>query len=139
LAERLIGNCGSEGSIVVYTSFEKTIINGLAELFPDLGVELGKLVGRLVDLYQIIRENYYHPEFHGSYSIKKVLPTLVKLNYDDLEIGNGLDASAEFAYMAMGKYDSEEENRIREELLRYCELDTEAMVRLHEKMERISL
>ena len=56
LAERLIGDCGSEGSILVYTSFEKTIINGLVKLFPDLEKELGKLIDRLVDLYQIIRK-----------------------------------------------------------------------------------
>ena len=77
LAERLISDCGSEGSIVVYTSFEKTIINGLGELFPDLSEELGKLIGRLADLYEIIRDCYYHPGFHGSYSIKKVLPVVV--------------------------------------------------------------
>lgn len=139
LAERLIADCGSEGSIVVYTSFEKTIINGLVELFPDIAEDLGKLVGRLVDLYKIIRENYYHPEFHGSYSIKKVLPVLVPgLGYDDLAIGNGLDASAQYAYMSKGRYSSEEVGRIRGELKLYCGIDTEAMVRLCEELREKS-
>jgi len=131
LAERLIGDCGNAGSILVYTSFEKTVINGLAELFPDLKKELGKLVDRLVDLYKIIRENYYDVGFHGSYSIKKVLPVLVPdMGYDDLEIGNGLDASAVFAYMCRSRYSREEESRIRRQLLRYCGVDTMAMVRV---------
>lgn len=131
LAERLIGDCGSEGSILVYTSFEKTIINGLVKLFPDLEKELGKLIDRLVDLCKIIRENYYDVGFHGSYSIKKVLPVLVDdMGYDDLEIGDGLDASAVFAYMCKGKYSREEESRLMGELLRYCGVDTMAMVRL---------
>ena len=133
LAERLIDDCGSEGSIVVYTSFEKTIINGLAKLFPDISKDLGKLVGRLVDLYKIIRDDYYHPGFHGSYSIKKVLPVLVPgLGYDGMAIGNGLDASAVYAGMARGKYDEQEMEEIRRQLLEYCCLDTMAMVRLEE-------
>ena len=137
LAERLIGDCGSEGSIVVYTSFEKTIINRLADLFPDLAEDLGRLVDRLVDLYKIIRDNYYHPGFHGSYSIKKVLPVVVPgLGYDGMDIDNGLDASAEYAYMAMGRYDDEEEVRIREQLKLYCGRDTEAMVRLEGGADR---
>ncbi len=139
LAERLIGNCGDAGSIVVYSSFEKTVIGGLAEMFPDLKEELGKLVGRLVDLHKIIRECYYHPGFHGSYSIKKVLPVLVEgLGYDNMEIGEGMDASAVFAYMAKGKYDREEVGRLRDSLLEYCGLDTEAMVRLMGRLMEIS-
>ncbi len=138
LAERLIGDCGSEGSVLVYTSFEKTIINGLAELFPDLEKELGKLIDRLVDLYKIIRENYYDVGFHGSYSIKKVLPVLVEdMGYDNLEIGDGLDASAVFAYMCKGRYSREEESRLREQLLVYCGVDTMAMVRLVGEMGEV--
>ena len=135
LAERLIDDCGSEGSILVYTSFEKTIINALSKLFPDLSEELGKLVDRLVDLYKIIRENYYEVGFHGSYSIKKVLPVLVPdMGYDDLEIGNGLDASAVFSFMSRGRYSREEISRTREQLLRYCGVDTMAMVRVWERL-----
>ncbi len=135
LAERLLGDCGSKGSILVYTSFEKTIINRLAVLLPELAEDLCELLGRLVDLYKIIRECYYHPGFHGSYSIKKVLPALVDdMGYDDLEIGNGLDASAEFAYMCRGRYSREEVGRIREQLLRYCGVDTMAMVRVWERL-----
>jgi predicted RecB family nuclease len=135
LAERLIEDCNNEGSIIVYTAFEKTIINRLIELFPDISSDLWKIVGRLVDLYQILRKNYYHPGFHGSYSIKKVLPVVVPdMGYEGMEVANGLDASALFAYMAMGKYDGEQVNRIRQNLLEYCGVDTMAMVRLVEQV-----
>lgn len=77
LAEKLIGHCGSEGSIFSYTPFEKTVINGLMSLFPDLKKELERIVNRLVDICAILQRNYYHPDFHGSYSIKKVLPVMV--------------------------------------------------------------
>ena len=136
LAESLIRDCGSEGSIVVYTHFEKTIINGLAGSFPDLAEELNKLVGRLVDLHGILRRNYYHPGFHGSYSIKKVLPVVVPdMGYEGMAVDNGLDASALFAYMARGMYDREEVDRVREGLLEYCGVDTMAMVRVVEGID----
>ena len=72
-----------EGSVIVYSTFEKTMINKLKELFPDLSQELDLIIERLVDLHKIIRDNYYHPDFHGSTSIKKVLPILVpEMSYD---------------------------------------------------------
>jgi len=137
LAENLIRDCGSEGSIVVYTSFEKTIINALAGSFPDLKDEMERIVRRLVDLCDILRRNYYHPEFHGSYSIKKVLPVVVPdMGYENMAVDNGLDASALFAYMARGRYDREEAERVRDNLLEYCGVDTMAMVRLVQELHR---
>ena len=35
----------------------------------------------------LVEANYYHPDFHGSFSIKEVLPVLVpEMGYDDLAI-----------------------------------------------------
>lgn len=138
LAEKLIVHCGNQGSILHYHNFEKTMINGLIALFPDLGDELQKLVDRLVDLYVIINKHFYHPDFHGSYSIKDVLPVLVpELSYANMEIRNGSDAIAEFAYLARGKYSLAEEKKVRRNLLDYCKLDTMAMVKVWEKLGEI--
>jgi hypothetical protein len=135
LADKLISHCGNKGTIFTYTSFEKTIINGLADQFPDLAGGLQNLVNRLVDLCQILKTYYYHPDFHGSYSIKNVLPVMVpKLSYTNMEIGNGSEAVAQFAYMAQGKYDSEQEKQIKRHLLEYCKLDTLAMVKVYERL-----
>ena len=132
LAEKLLSDCGNKGSIIVYTSFEKTIIMGLSELFSDLASSLESLVTRLVDLNTIISKHLYRMEFHGSSSIKKVLPVLVPdLGYEDMDVSNGQDASATFAYMAKGKYDGEEAEKKIKQLLEYCNLDTLAMVKLH--------
>ncbi|MBA7673142.1 hypothetical protein ES703_81330 [subsurface metagenome] len=135
LAEKLLSDCGNKGSIIVYTSFEKNRIMGLAKLFSDLSSSLESLVTRLVDLNAIISKHLYRPEFHGSSSIKKVLPVLVPdLGYEDMDVSNGQDASATFAYMAKGKYDEEEAKEKRKQLLEYCKLDTLAMVKLHEHL-----
>ena len=133
LAERLISDCGKQGSIIVYTHFEKDRLKGLIELFPDLASDLQALIDRIVDLNAIISKNYYHPDFHGSYSIKNVLPVLVPdLSYEKMDISNGLDAAAIFAFMAKGRFDEDETKEKRKTLLEYCELDTLAMVKVHQ-------
>lgn len=138
LAEKLIGHCGDQGRIFCYTVFEKTVVNGLISLFPDLKEELEGIVNRLVDLCAILQRNYYHPDFHGSYSIKQVLPVLVpELSYEGLEIGNGSDAVAQFALLARGKYDNSEAKKVRQDLLDYCKLDTLAMVKVWERLEEM--
>ncbi len=137
LAEKLIGDCETEGSIIVYTPFDKDRIKGLIEIHPDLENELLALIDRVIDIKKLISDNFYHPDFHGSYSIKRVLPALIppsELSYEDMDISEGLDASATFAYMAKGKYDGEEAEEKRKQLLEYCKLDTLAMVKLHEHL-----
>lgn len=49
-----------------------------------------------------------------------------------MDVSQGLDASATFAYLAKGKYDEAESKEKRKQLLEYCKLDTLAMVKLHE-------
>jgi hypothetical protein len=68
-----------------------------------------------------------HPDFLGSFSLKEVLPALVpELTYDDLVIVDGLVASVEIARLLFvaGKIPKEEHDRVRQDLLNYCERDT---------------
>jgi hypothetical protein len=72
---------------------------------------------------------------HGSYSIKHVLPALFPynedLNYENLDlIHNGSEAMTSYADLVKKSID--EQKYIRERLLRYCELDTYAMVKIYE-------
>ena len=132
LAGRLIADLKGDGSIITYSSFEKTIISALIRTFPDLSDDLQSLIDRIVDLEPCIK-CISHPEFHGRTSIKVVLPVLVPdLSYDGLEIANGDDALVTFAKMAQGMMAAEETARKRAALLEYCKRDTLAMVRLHE-------
>lgn len=132
LAKRLIEDLKGEGSIITYSSFEKTTITKLSKTFPDLSVELQSLIDRIVDLEQCIK-CVSHPEFCGRTSIKIVLPVLVPdLSYAGLEIANGDVALVTFAMMAQGKMDADAMARNRAALLEYCKMDTLAMVRLHE-------
>ena len=135
----LLAAVPSEGSVVAYSSYEATVMKGLAEAFPQYESRLLALCERVVDLLRLIRGEYYHPEFHGSFSIKSVLPALVPgLAYDDLEIPGGLDAAASYARMIAGGAPQSDKAKIREALLAYCERDTEAMVRVFEALLSVS-
>jgi hypothetical protein len=133
IAEKLAQYLGDEGSIITYASFEKIAISKLASMFEDLREPLLKITERIIDLELLVRKNYYNINFHGRSSIKKVLPVMIKdMNYDGLEIGEGGDAAAAFAFMAMGLYDEEKIKKTKEDLLTYCAQDTFAMLKIHQ-------
>jgi hypothetical protein len=135
LVDQLINDLAGEGSIICYSSFEKTTLNGLAKLFPAKANALQACVDRLFDLEVVFKKGYYHPGFCGSTSIKKTLPVLVPdMTYSDLEVGDGETAVAVFAGMARGEITGDEAKAARDNLLRYCKQDTLAMVRLHERV-----
>ena len=137
-ARSLLKALGTSGSIIVYSSFEEIRIRELADTLPGLSGDLLALLdGRIVDLLPLIRDNCYHPEFHGSFSIKSVLPALVPdLGYGDLEIREGVVASAAYAEIVQSGTAPERREALRTGLLAYCKRDTEAMVRLFETLRR---
>ncbi|MCH7917941.1 MAG: DUF2779 domain-containing protein [Planctomycetes bacterium] len=135
LAERLIATLGSSDSVIVYSDFERHRIRALGDTFQDLSVPLQRILDRLIDLLLIIKECVYHPDFRGSFSIKRVLPALVPdLSYEGLAVADGDTAITRFAQMARGEVIGEEADRTRKDLLTYCKLDTLAMVRLHDAL-----
>ena len=132
LAESLIRTLETEGPVLMYTSYERGVIEGLAAMYGDLAADLQAIVGRLVDLHPVTRKNYYHPDMLGSWSIKAVLPTIAPdLDYASLEgIREGTEASAAYLEAIDPATTRERRETLRGELLRYCRHDTEAMVRL---------
>jgi len=131
LAESLLESLGEKGSICVYSPYERSILEQLAVAIPSLKPALSRIIGRLWDLFPIIRDHYYHPAFGGSYSIKSVLPAMVpSLAYDDLAIKEGGHAASQYYRMVFIETDWVKRATIEEALLRYCERDTLAMVEL---------
>src|SRR5216117_2274723 len=141
LARAMVEATKSAEKVATYSAFEKTRIRGLQEAVPELRAELEALEGKLVDLLPVVRENVYHPDFLGSFSLKYVLHPLVpELTYDDLVIVDGLVASVEIARLLFvaGKIRPEERARVRQDLLNYCERDTWAMVKVLEKLRELA-
>ena len=139
LAERLVEDIPMNVCAIAYnTKFERERIEELAELFHDLREHLMNIRDNIVDLMIPFNKKwYYNKEMQGSFSIKYVLPALFpndeSLDYHNLDqIHNGTEAMNEFADLPNKSAD--EQKIIRENLLRYCELDTLAMVKIYEKL-----
>ena len=131
-AETLIAQLAGAATIIVYSTFEQSRLKQLAETLPDLRPALEAILALpWVDLLQVVRSEYYHPNFHGSFSIKSVLPALVPdFGYGDLEIQAGELASLAFLEIIDAETSAERREQVRTDLLAYCGRDTEAMVRI---------
>ena len=127
--------------VVVYTAFESTRIKELAEFLRRLAGPLAALRAKLWDLNPVVEKNVYHPDFRGSFSLKRILTPLVPdLGYDDLFIVDGMVASVEIARLLFvsGRIPRAERDKTRRDLLDYCERDTFATVRLVERLGELA-
>jgi hypothetical protein len=133
IAEALVEACGAKEPVYAYNaSFERLRIEELAARFPRMMKGLLAIAERLVDLRPVAEACYYHPGQHGSWSIKSVLPTIApELAYGQLEDVQDGGAAVEAYNEAIAPGTSHERRaQLREQLWRYCRLDTFAMVRL---------
>lgn len=136
---QLIKDLDRPGDILVFNKgFETGRLNEMALIFPQHEEKILKIIDRIKDLMiPFQQKHYYSPLMNGSYSIKKVLPALVpELSYGTLAIGDGGTASATFEELYFVT-DQDEIATTRIQLLEYCKLDTYAMVRILEVLEKI--
>jgi Domain of unknown function(DUF2779) len=132
-AESLVAAIGSDGIIMVYNaSFERGVMMQMADMFDDLAPALRDLSARLFDLLPFTREHYYHPAMMGSWSIKRVLPTIAPdLDYGNLEsVQSGDMVEPVYFEMVDAGTTAERKAELEAALLTYCERDTMGMVRL---------
>jgi predicted RecB family nuclease len=141
LAAAMVRSTTPADRVVTYTSFEKTRIRELQRAVPALATELAALEAKLIDLYPVVKNCVYHPDFRGSFSLKDILTPLVpELTYNDLVIVDGRVASVEIARLLFvaDKIPKHERDRVRQELLDYCQRDTWAMVKLVERLQELA-
>jgi hypothetical protein len=91
-ARSLRGAVGDSGTLLVWSHFERSVLNTVAEELSSLGTGDKDLAawlrqsalhvpaagGRQLDLLKLCRTKYYHPAMKGSNSIKAVLDALWK-------------------------------------------------------------
>jgi predicted RecB family nuclease len=131
----LLDALGNNGSIVTYSDYEERIIKGLAKGLAKYRGQLHALLDRIKDLLKIIRGHYYNPAFHGSFSLKSVLPAILpEMSYENLEIQEGQLAGLEYLRMIDPDTQIEVKEKIKKDLLIYCGHDTLAMLKIREEL-----
>ena len=139
LVQRLVSDIPKDVTVLAYYAlFEKGRLKELAEAFPKYTEHLLAIAENLADLEVPFKhKSYYVPAMKGRSSIKAVLPALVpkmQKAYKELElVQNGGDAMNIFPLLA--SMPQEKKDRHRCALLKYCELDTLAMVKVLEKLK----
>lgn len=140
IIKALKANISEKGNIIVWNKkFEKGINADLAERHPEEASFLNDLNDRIYDLMDIFQKQYYvHEGFRGRVSIKKVLPILLpELSYNNLEIqegGTAMEAWFEKIFKAKSEV---EKQRVAENLLKYCALDTYAMYAIWQVLRKL--
>ncbi len=141
LVKQMIQDIPPNATVMAFNSrFEEMVTEGLKVAFPMYADQLSSIIDNMVDLaLPFQNKHYYLPEMKGKYSIKIVLPLLVpgmEKSYEDLNlIHNGGDAMNTFPKLV----DMDEQTKVeyREALLKYCELDTWAMVEILRKLKEM--
>lgn len=141
IAERLCEDIPMNVCVTAYNkAFECTRLRELAAQFPDLAEHLLNIEQNIRDLLTPFQGGcYYNRAMGGSFSIKSVLPALFpddpSLDYHNLTgVHNGSEAMALFP--TLGSLSPDAQAVARDQLLRYCELDTYAMVKVWEAICR---
>ncbi len=134
-----VGN--PEGTFIVWNkSFECSRNNETSIMYPEYKEFFEKVNSQTFDLMDIFKnQHYFHPDFKWSASIKKVLPVLTDISYDDLEVCNWWAATELLQKIVLWTIDENIYNETVTNLLTYCKQDTWAMVEIYRKiLEKIN-
>lgn len=140
LVEHLAASIPNSGSIIVWNkSYEGGINKALVDRYPDYRDFALALNDRIYDLMQIFSQRkYIHPDFHGSASIKHVLPILVPLmTYKNMLVAHGGQAVQAWNELTRNDIPSDKKNELRRNMLAYCKQDTLAMVEIYKVLRCI--
>jgi len=133
LINQLKKDINTKGSVVVWCEgFEKGCNKTMAEFIPKDAKFLYNLNDRIVDLMTPFMKDWFvDKDFFGSASIKMVLPVVIpSLSYKDLNISGGITAQRIWTETIIDGKNQDNKEQIMEDLLKYCNLDTLAMVEI---------
>ncbi len=140
LSESLKSNIGDKGSVIVWNeSFEKSCNDLLGELLPEFSSFFDQVNKRIVDLMLPFSSGWFvDKDFYGSASLKNVLPALIsELSYKDLNIQGGETAQRLWMDAVLGGNKKIDKESLFKDLLQYCGLDTLAMVKIYEVLQKV--
>ena len=140
MVESIKHDIDPKGTVIAwFCLYEKQRNVKLAELHPDYADFLETINEGMFDLMTIFsKQHYVDADFKGSSSLKKVLPVIVpELNYSNLNISKGIQASERWEKMVSSDISSAEKKQIKKDLLEYCKLDTWAMVKIYQFLKKV--
>ncbi|MEQ8421819.1 MAG: DUF2779 domain-containing protein [Arenibacter algicola] len=130
---------GRTGTFVSWhASFEKSRNTEMMLQIPEQEDFLKYMNDNMFDLEDIFKNYYMDYRFNGSTSIKKVLPVVVpQFSYDHLNIQDGTMALVTWGRMVMDDNFDGDLAQTKKDLLKYCEMDTLAMVEIYRRLLRL--
>ena len=139
LVKQLSEDIGDKGTVFVWNkTFEISRNKELSVIHPTYTDFFEDINRRIYDLGDFIANGLYvHPDFFGSWSIKKVLSVMVpSLSYTEMDIGKGDQAMMAWWSVVNNKLSERDSEKTKEALLAYCKMDTYAMVAIYRKLSQ---
>lgn len=131
-AESLLQAAGGCRTVFAYNAgFERNRIRELANLYEDLATDLETLLNCIVDLFQIARAHYYHPQMCGSWSFKSVCRAVAPdLQVDQFEWEGITAPQLAFATSQQGQLDARRLSVLQTALKAHGQRETQALRRM---------
>ncbi len=121
-----------------FAPFERGRNEDMIHWIPEFTDYLNYMNANMFDLMDVFKADYVDYRFHGSTSIKKVLPVLCpQFSYQDLAVQDGTMALDTWGRMVTDPNFDEEIEQTRKNLLEYCKLDTLAMVEIYKVLKQL--
>ncbi len=140
LLNKLKQDIGAIGSVIVwYKSFETKRNEEMAQMFPEFSKFLEDVNNRVVDLMKPFGSGWFvDKDFLGRASIKYVLPVIVpNLSYKELDIQEGASAQRLWMDTIIREKGNSNKEKLFSDLVKYCEMDTIAMVEIWKVLENL--
>lgn len=127
---------GLTGTFISWNApFEISRNKDMLVWIPQFSNFLNYMNMHMFDLMTLFKTDYVDYRFHGSTSIKKVLPVLCpQFSYSNLEVQDGTMALDIWGRMVNDPDFKGDRDTTRKNLLAYCKLDTLAMVEIYKKL-----
>jgi len=139
MLQKMSAFTGQIGTFISWNApFEVSRNKDMINWMPQFKDYLNYMNTHMFDLMTIFKTDYVDYRFHGSSSIKKVLPVLCpKFSYTDLEVQDGTMALDTWGRMILDENFAEDKEATRKNLLEYCKLDTLAMVEIYKVLIKL--
>ncbi|MCK9467680.1 MAG: DUF2779 domain-containing protein [Candidatus Absconditabacterales bacterium] len=136
VVDKFVQNIGfPQGTFIVRNKgFENSRNQEMGNMYPEYKEFFEQINLQTFDLMDVFKNlDYFDPAFDGSCSIKKVLPVLSNISYDEMIVSNGSEASDYLYQLIQNKLPIQISTK---DLLDYCKQDTRAMVEIYNFLKR---